>query len=106
MEPKASNSRGALQVAARGGFSCLSESHITSHYIRPAHKTSRVEGRHREEVEDDEEGHLIYKPGDTLQGRYVARKLVPCRSVTEKYWLKRYILLKFLRAFMVLEFLL
>jgi len=37
---------------------------------RPAHKTSRVEGRHREEVEDDEEGHLIYKPGDTLQGRY------------------------------------
>jgi len=37
---------------------------------RPAHKASRVEGRHREEVEDDEEGHLIYKPGDTLQGRY------------------------------------
>jgi len=37
---------------------------------RPVHKASRVEGRHREEVEDDEEGHLIYKPGDTLQGRY------------------------------------
>jgi len=37
---------------------------------RPVHKANRVEGRHREEVEDDEEGHLIYKPGDTLQGRY------------------------------------
>jgi len=37
---------------------------------RPVHKANRGEGRHREEVEDDEEGHLIYKPGDTLQGRY------------------------------------
>ena len=37
---------------------------------RSTRKTSRAEARHRSEVEDDEEGHLIYKPGDTLQGRY------------------------------------
>ena len=55
-------------------------------FSRPAHKASRVEGRHREEVEDDEEGHLIYKPGDTLQGRYVVSKLVDGsqRSIVRK----------------------
>ena len=55
--------------------------------LRPVHKTSRADGRHREEVEDDEEGHLIYKPGDTLQGRYVVRESVPCLWIEGKYCL-------------------
>ena len=72
MEPKASNSRDALQAAARGGNSFVFCQNLAFvNFFRPVHKTSRAEGRHREEVEDDEEGHLIYKPGDTLQGRYV-----------------------------------
>ena len=87
MEPKASNSRGALPVVARGGIlsSFLSQNYACSTVFRPAHKASRVEGRHREEVEDDEEGHLIYKPGDTLQGRYVVKKLSHVGWVSERY---------------------
>jgi len=33
-------------------------------------KRSRPETRQRSVVEDDEEGHLVYKTGDLLQGRY------------------------------------
>ena len=59
------------------GIFCLflSECCIIVDLFRPVHKANRGEGRHREEVEDDEEGHLIYKPGDTLQGRYVSMEI-------------------------------
>ena len=73
-------------------------------FSRPVHKASRVEGRHREEVEDDEEGHLIYKPGDTLQGRYVVSKLVHCLWVTGKYCLASHFFISQLKRFMLLKF--
>jgi hypothetical protein len=36
------------------------------------HEESGGSKRHRSEVQDDEEGHLVYKPGDTLHGRSAA----------------------------------
>ncbi|XP_071478198.1 dual specificity protein kinase CLK2-like [Diadema antillarum] len=65
-------------------------------YRRPRHHSSYSTSRQREEgqrasVIDDDEGHLIYRPGDCLQARYEITstlgegtfgKVVQCRDIT------------------------